>query len=211
LTKSVNWRWEVFGIENFEKLPLEKRLNVLNAGFSCFGKNGYKKTSIADIAAAAGISKASMFHYFNTKKELYLYLYRYSCDEILAAFKTGTEDFFECILLGTQIKMRVLEKYPGMLDFLITLFTEEDNHFFAGFREVNTAEVKKGTEMFFYNVDWNRFKPDIDRSTAMNLVNWTTDGYIRSVTTTRSKEEMVEDMDRYLKILKRAMYKEEYL
>ncbi|MDL2293402.1 TetR/AcrR family transcriptional regulator [Ruminococcaceae bacterium OttesenSCG-928-D13] len=52
----------------YEKLPEEKRHQILLAAFSCFGNGGYRKASIADIAKTAGISKASVFQYFGTKK-----------------------------------------------------------------------------------------------------------------------------------------------
>ena len=45
-------------MENFLNLPEEKQNTILDAAFAAFGANGYKKASIADIAAAAGISKA---------------------------------------------------------------------------------------------------------------------------------------------------------
>lgn len=54
--------------ENFEKLPTEKQYAVLNAAFSCFGRDGYKKTAMSEIASEAGVSKAALFHYFGTKK-----------------------------------------------------------------------------------------------------------------------------------------------
>lgn len=46
---------------NFMKAPPEKQRAIINAGFLCFGQNGYQKTSAADVAKAAGISKASLF------------------------------------------------------------------------------------------------------------------------------------------------------
>lgn len=52
---------------NFEKASQEKQRAIINAGFLCFGQNGYQKTSAADVAKAAGISKASLFHYFGSK------------------------------------------------------------------------------------------------------------------------------------------------
>ena len=86
----------------FETLPEDKRLAILNAAFSCFGKNGYKKASVADIAVAAGISKASVFQYFGSKKNLYLYLVGYACKKIISGMPEGTDDFFECL----QIRKR---------------------------------------------------------------------------------------------------------
>ncbi len=53
-------------MDKFLTLTEEKRLTILNAAFQCFGKFGYEKASINDIAVAAHISKASVFQYFGT-------------------------------------------------------------------------------------------------------------------------------------------------
>ena len=45
-------------MDKFLALTEEKRLTILNAAFQCFGKFGYEKASINDIAVAAHISKA---------------------------------------------------------------------------------------------------------------------------------------------------------
>ena len=52
----------------FYSLPEEKRSAILNAGFHVFSQNTYKKSPMSEIADAAGISKALMFHYFHNKK-----------------------------------------------------------------------------------------------------------------------------------------------
>ena len=65
LTGSVNKIEKVSFLEKFLSLPIDKQDIIVNAALTCFGINGYKKTSISDIAAAAGISKALIFHYFH--------------------------------------------------------------------------------------------------------------------------------------------------
>ena len=44
-------------MDKFLALTEEKRLTILNAALQCFGKFGYEKASINDIAVAAHISK----------------------------------------------------------------------------------------------------------------------------------------------------------
>lgn len=61
--------------EKFFKLPPEKQKRIINAGFRVFSENSYKKSPVSEIAAAAGISKSLLFHYFKNKKELYLFLW----------------------------------------------------------------------------------------------------------------------------------------
>lgn len=55
-------------LERFFRLSEEKQNSIIDAALKAFGINGYKKTSVSDIAAEAGISKAMVFHYFGTKR-----------------------------------------------------------------------------------------------------------------------------------------------
>lgn len=199
--------------ENFEKLSDEKQLAVINAGFACFGRDGYKKTAISEIAEKAGVSKASIFHYFGTKKELYRFLYKCAGKAILEVMPEGTEDFFECMKLGTQSRLRVMAKTPGLYDFLLSLVTENDSELIAELVAINKVEVERKKALMFSKVDWSRFKPEYDRPVIMNLFHWVTEGCIRRYVNEgqMSVEEIAAKEEFYLNIIKRALYKEEYL
>lgn len=197
--------------ENFDKLSEEKRQTVINAALACFGRDGYKKTAISEISAAAGISKASIFQYFGTKKELYIFLYKFACDRILTNMTEGTEDFFECLKTGTLIKMRVMKMYPGMYDFLLSLVKESDSELSSELKAINNGETRRGIALLFEKVDWGRFKPEYDRATIMNLVSWISEGCIKQNAEKMTGEQIAAESDRYMEIMKKALYKEEYL
>ena len=98
---------------NFHNLPIEKQNIIIDTALSLFGANGYKKTSISDIAAAAGIFKTMVFHYFGNKKSLYFYLFD-GCSRTLKNafyenFDKSVTDFFDKIMLATDIKISVLK------------------------------------------------------------------------------------------------------
>jgi len=59
----------------FYSLPEEKQKAIINAGYRVFSQNSYRNSPMSEIAAAAGISKSLLFHYFQNKKELYLFLW----------------------------------------------------------------------------------------------------------------------------------------
>ena len=196
--------------DNFDKILPEKQQIVLNAALTCFGRSGYKRTAMSEIAIGAGISKASLFHYFNTKKELFIYLYRYACDEILAEMVAGTEDLIECVRLGAQIKIRVMKKHPGMYDFLLSLVTETDGALLEELKQINNGKVERGMALLFCNVDWSRFREGLDRTTAMNLLSWVSEGCIKKYSATKSWNELTAEIDRYMGIMKNVLYKEAY-
>lgn len=53
------------------KTPIEKK-TLLMIARELFAKKGYDATSMMSIAEAAGISKASVFHHYSSKEQLYL-------------------------------------------------------------------------------------------------------------------------------------------
>jgi len=59
----------------FHSSDLEKQDRILNAALKEFAEKGYKNASTNQIVKDAGISKGLLFHYFNNKKDLYLFLY----------------------------------------------------------------------------------------------------------------------------------------
>jgi AcrR family transcriptional regulator len=59
-------------IENMQNLAKEnKREAILNTAFTTFKHYGYRKTSMHDIATALGISRASLYSYFENKEDIF--------------------------------------------------------------------------------------------------------------------------------------------
>jgi AcrR family transcriptional regulator len=48
----------------------QRRLQILEVASQCFAKEGFSRTRIDDVAAAAGISRALVHHYFGSKEAL---------------------------------------------------------------------------------------------------------------------------------------------
>ena len=48
-----------------------KRDEILTTALEVIARNGYRKTSIRDLAAEVGLSQTGLLHYFGTKEELF--------------------------------------------------------------------------------------------------------------------------------------------
>jgi AcrR family transcriptional regulator len=62
-----------------------RRAELLRAGEEVFSQRPFDEVSIDDIAAAGGISKNLLYHYFAGKRELYLAVITESAERMLAA------------------------------------------------------------------------------------------------------------------------------
>ncbi len=116
--------------EKFLSLPEQKRRALVNAGYRVFARNSYRESPMRDIAEAAGISKALLFHYFRNKKELYLYLWRQSGELTRQALQQldcyGQADLFEAMRRGLRAKVELMRRYPDMGAFVLRAYFETD-------------------------------------------------------------------------------------
>lgn len=204
-------------MEKFLNLAVEKQNVIINAALKAFGTNGYKKTSTSDIAAAAGISKAMVFHYFGTKKALYFYLIdlcgNIFMKEINEKFDYTVTDFFERIRLSSYIEISLLKKHPAILTFVTSVYFEEDEEVKE---EIKTA-LEKGegfrNRIAFEGMDYSKFKENIDLKLFMKMLYWLTDGYAKQLSNQKEidYDVMFKEFDDCLEMLKNNFYKQEYL
>lgn len=100
-------------------LQLYDKEKILDACFNVFARHGYANTSAAMLAEAAGISKALIFHHFNSKKELYLGVLDrcFEKGRIEMGFDTLLEnaDFFEAKEKSSIIKFQYYKRNPDLM------------------------------------------------------------------------------------------------
>ncbi|MGQ0842715.1 MAG: TetR/AcrR family transcriptional regulator [Sporichthyaceae bacterium] len=60
-----------------------QRARVVGIAADIFGRRGFRATSMNEIAAAAGLSKPTLYHYFRSKEEILVLLYTEVLDESL--------------------------------------------------------------------------------------------------------------------------------
>jgi AcrR family transcriptional regulator len=57
-----------------EQTRLARREQIATAALACFGRSGYHATTMADVAAQAGVSKGTPYLYFASKEALFMAL-----------------------------------------------------------------------------------------------------------------------------------------
>ena len=62
----------------------ERRRQLVELGLDLFGSRSYDEVSIDELAAAAGISKGLLYHYFPTKRDFYVATVREAAAQLVA-------------------------------------------------------------------------------------------------------------------------------
>lgn len=91
-----------------ERAQAMARQDILEAALRCFAKHGYANTKMADIAAEAGYTAASLYTYFPGKLEIFTAATEQFMSEVTASFgevpEKACESFEE---LADEIRQRV--------------------------------------------------------------------------------------------------------
>lgn len=90
----------------------ERRQQLLAVGRALFMERPYDQVSMDDVAQRANVSKALIFHYFSTKRDLYLELVKRSSDELLVATFVAEEELtpFERLTEGLERYLKFVEE-----------------------------------------------------------------------------------------------------
>ncbi len=203
-------------MDKFFNLPEEKRKRIVDAALKSFGANGYKKTSVSDIAKAADISKAMVFHYFGTKKDLYLYLVKMCTDIIINELNNGfdftTTDFFERIKQSSELKASVMRKHTDIPAFLIGAYFESDPEVKSDITSLLAIGDDYRDKIAFEGMDTSKFKEGIDPKLVLKMLIWMAEGYTSQLSvSTMDLDVMLKEFYECMDLLRDNFYKEEYL
>lgn len=204
-------------MDKLSNLPKEKQNTIIDAALKTFGTNGYKKTSISDIAAAAGISKAMVFHYFGTKKALYLYLINLCgtimINEVNEKFDNNVTDFFDRIKMSSNIEISAMKRHAAIPSFLASAYFENDEEVKEDLKDIFAGSEDFRNKIAFDGMDTSMFKEGVDLRLLMKMLLWMAEGYTKEMS---NKEEinfdnMLDEFNKCLDMLKNNFYREEYL
>lgn len=208
-------------MEKFESLQDEKKERILDTAIEEFATNGYDKASTNSIVKKAGISKGILFHYFGSKKNLFLYLFDYCISTLVDRYylskDSEPEDIFERFIRISIRKMKIVQEEPLMNELIFSAITNMPADLKNELTQRYTSYTSKYLGEVFENVDTSKFREEIDSEKAIELIIICMDGlsskYIQKYKSISMKEilenieEIMEDFNKYLDILKFGVYK----
>jgi len=200
--------------ERFNNLPNERQLKIINGALDVFGKYEYKKATMEEIAKSAGISKSLLFHYFNSKKELFIDIYSHGIEVMQSELKEANleneTDFFDLMRKSIKKKLEVMKQYPSLTDFLIHAYYETHKDVVNEITGINASIKSETIFSYFNNIDLSKFRDDISLEMAINTILWISDGYLNNrKTTILNANDIYLEFSKYIDLYERLFYKGE--
>lgn len=161
-----------------------------------------------------------LFYYFNSKKDLYLYLIEYCIKTIeekyLNLIDTSEPDFFNRLKGVATFKLEFLRKYPDAMNFMTNVFLKNNDLLNDELRNRLEDLQKISYAKIYDHIDHSLFRSDMDATKASNIIRWAFDGFQEDVKyQLRSQDTIFIEYDPYweqfygyLDIMRKAFYKE---
>lgn len=206
---------------NINYLQEEKRNKILDAAIVEFAQKGYEQASTNQIIKVAGISKGLLFHYFGTKKELYLEVIDTCIIRFEKAFleKTGPfhPDILERLLEWSEIKLRLFYENPYLYKIIADAFLGTPPELKTEIASRHEKLYAANVAVFLREIDYSYFRDEINPQKALELVMLTLDAlqtkYMGIYKNCEDKglgemPAIMEELKEYLQILKFGLYKQ---
>ncbi len=199
-------------------LDPQRRDAILNAALKEFSSQGYDNASTNVIAKGAGISKALMFHYAGSKRDLFLFVYDYFSElikkEYFALMDYDEKDIFNRLRQSYLLQIKLSEKYPWILEFnklsRVTGSSEVN-------RELENRARKEHSNCYpklFDGTDETNFRKGLDTEKCKQFIFWSNIGFTNQLlddirnaeTDALNCEIIIEKLDGYFDELRKVFY-----
>jgi TetR/AcrR family transcriptional regulator, cholesterol catabolism regulator len=97
--------------------PESRRNDIIEQAMLLFGERGYARTSMRDIAAAAGMLAGSVYYHFPSKEALLAAVYERGIDQSIAALEdaiSGVDDPWDRLEEASAAHLRLLLASRGL-------------------------------------------------------------------------------------------------
>jgi TetR/AcrR family fatty acid metabolism transcriptional regulator len=163
---------------------LQRRREILTAAEKVFAAKGYAAATVDEVAAAAGVSKGTMYNYFENKRDLFHQVF----SEMIAGEESDVAELIARPLSGQEKLRKILalwvnrlERYKGIgrlvLEFWATAAREEQGGELASwFNQMYTRWRNRIAGVIAQGIDEEEFRKDLDPTVAAALILAILDG-----------------------------------
>jgi TetR/AcrR family transcriptional regulator len=113
-----------------EDQATEGAKRIAHVAAHLFAQKGFQGVSMAALAREAGVGKATIFHHFPSKEELYFFVLKQACGEVAAYLRQSTppdDDPDHAFQDFARFNMRHLGEYPEVARLVMRELMEGDS------------------------------------------------------------------------------------
>ncbi|MFS0553349.1 TetR/AcrR family transcriptional regulator [Brevibacillus sp. 179-C9.3 HS] len=164
---------DIKGIWQADPLEPNKR-KLLEAALIEFSTKGYERGSTNQIVHNAGVSKGMLFHFFGSKKGLFLAIVD-ACIEhffayIQARMEVAPHDFFERFLHVNQAKMALFAEEPAVYQMAVATFFDYPEECRTEIEDREAQFNARYIPLFLDQVDTTFIRAQFDHKKALHFM-----------------------------------------
>lgn len=147
-----------------------RRENIFKSSLEEFASVGYDRANTNHICEMAGVSKGLLFHYYGSKKQLYLFTVEMCIEDVLAAFEgfsTEGLDFVGSLLAYSRKKAEFYFKHILHYKILNEAFLLPPVDVTDSMRARYAELAQSGMEIMSSLVDKVELREGVSRDTAL--------------------------------------------
>lgn len=196
----------------------QRKDRILEAALIEFADKGYKKGSTNTIVREAEVSKGLLFHYYISKKDLYILLYKHAVEsinqEILASVNMADKDVLDRLEQATAAKVETYNNHPLFVKLLEHHAQVEEPEILDETKEILKQSAADYYTKLFANIDYYMFDEIVSADRSLLVIKWTieriTDDWSRENNYKISAETLDElsmDISNYLDLFRNSFYR----
>jgi TetR/AcrR family transcriptional regulator len=165
---------------NFERISPDEQRRILVACIEEFSQSGYEAASTNAIVKRAGIPKGTLFDYFGSKKDLYLYVIDHAVSRFVEAFNqrggSMPGDLFERLIQRGRARMQFVIQAPRLYQLFFNAFINAPDEIQAELQARYAGNFQTSAQRLLDGLDRPKFRDDIQVEKAVELVNLLLEG-----------------------------------
>jgi AcrR family transcriptional regulator len=210
-------------VENFTRIPPDEQQRILNVCIEEFALHGYAGASTNRIVKNARIPKGTLFFYFGSKKDLFLYV----VDQAVASYTEGLQqtagalpaDLFERLLYLGRQRMQFAIQQPQLYRLLFGAFINLPPEVQAEMQARFAGYATASRQLLTRDLDLSRFRPGVAIEQVTAMISLLLEGILsRSLAELRRSspeqslaiiDQLTGEVQRYFEMIKNGVYKPE--
>ncbi len=200
----------------FFELSEDKRKTIIDVAIAEFAIYGYANASTNSIVKKSGISKGSLFKYFENKEELYFFILDAITSELNESIEQGADtlssELFQRVIDYSALEFSWYINNPEKSKLIIAAFTKSNTEIYQ--KTINRYNMMESEiyYKFLEDIDLSNFR--WDKYKTIDILEWFLKGFnedflehIQSGSFEYLREEYVRKLTEYMEMIKCGLLK----